>query len=106
MATYQELFDLYNNSVLRNRINVACVIAAQAIAVELVTVPNHANRLLWAKQVFGNPEGVATSMLMAALAVNAGLTVAQITGATDAALQTVVNKRLTSSRRDEVIHDG
>jgi hypothetical protein len=30
MATYKDLFDLRNNAELRNRVAVACVIAAEA----------------------------------------------------------------------------
>ncbi len=91
MATYAEIYDLYNNAALRNRVSVACVLAANAIVGENVTMTNHANRLIWAKQVFVDPLAVAHTMLMVVLAANAAFTVAQITGATDAALQTAVN---------------
>lgn len=90
MATYTEIFNLGSNSELRNRVTVACLIAAQAVMVELATTTNHANRLLWAKDVFSDPQGMGQKMLMAALAANAGLTVAQITAATDAALLATV----------------
>lgn len=91
MATYQEIYDLRSNSALRNRIAVACVVAAEAIRGEAVATPNNANRLIWAKSVFANPEQEASRMFMALLAQNKDLTVAQITSATDAALQSGVN---------------
>ena len=91
MATYSELYDLRANSALKNRITIACIIAAEAIRTEAPTTTNNANRLVWAKAVFANPDGEANRMLMALLAQNAGLTVAQIQGATDAAIQTGVN---------------
>lgn len=90
MATYQELYDLGSNSALRNRIAVACLIAAEAIRNEAAGTANHAARLVWAKAVFSGPESVATAMLMAVLAQNAAATVAQITGATDATIQIAV----------------
>ena len=91
MATYPELFGLCSNSALRNRVMVGCVIAAEAVRMEAENVANHANRLVWAKAVFANPAPEADRMLWAVLAQNNQLTVAQITGASDAALQTAVN---------------
>lgn len=91
MATYLEIFDLRSNSALRNRIAVACVVAAEAIRNESGATTNHANRMIWAKAVFANPESEAVRMLMALLAQNKDATVGQITGVTDANLQTGVN---------------
>lgn len=91
MATYQELFDLANESSLRNRIAVACLIAAEAIRIENVNTTNHANRLLWAKSAFTDYRGAGERMLPAVLAQNASLTKAQLLAATDAAMQTAVN---------------
>lgn len=91
MATYNELFDLRVNSELRNRIVVACVVAAELIRGEVASTPNNANRLIWARSVFRDSENVAVPMLMAVLAQNRTATVAQITGASDATLQTAVN---------------
>lgn len=94
MATYVELYALQNDSTLRNRVRVACLIAAEAVMAEDAGTANHANRLLWAKSVFEYPAVEAERMLMAALAANNAATVAQITGATDAQLQTVVNNHV------------
>lgn len=86
MAQYSELFELGANAGLRNRVTVACLVAAQTIMGEAGSTPNHANRLIWAASVFADPTAIGQKMLMAALAANATLTTAQITGASDAAL--------------------
>ena len=91
MATYLELRSLFNDSDLFNRIQVASLVAAEAIRTEDVGTVNHANRLIWAKSAFKSPVGTAKEMIMAVLAGNSSLTVEQITGATDAAIQTKVN---------------
>jgi hypothetical protein len=91
MATYLELRQLYGNGDLLNRIEVAAIIAADAVRVEDAGTTNHANRLLWAKATFTSSRSVAEQMLKALLAANKDLTVAQLTGATDASLQTAVN---------------
>lgn len=91
MASYPELYGLKNDSALRNRVMVACIIAGEGIMDESGTTPNHANRLLWAASVFANPATEANRMFMAVLAANKDYTVAQIQGATDAAIQTNVD---------------
>jgi hypothetical protein len=91
MATYLELFDQRANSSLRNKVAVACIIAAEAIRTEDVNTVNHANRLTWAKSVFIQPMVEADRMLMAVLAQNKDATVSQINGASDSAIQTAVN---------------
>lgn len=92
MATYEELFDLNANDTLNNRVVVACVIAAESIRSEDAGTTNHANRLLWAADVLQDPKGESRRMLWAVLAQNSSNSVAQITGATDAQLQTAVNE--------------
>lgn len=91
MATYTELFDLMNDSALRNRVSVACLVAAEAVRVEAAGTANHANRLLWAKATFADARGAGERMLPAILAQNSGLTRAQILAAADSALQSAVN---------------
>ena len=91
MATYAELFALSQNGPLKDKVAVACIVAAEIIRTELTSVPNHAARLVWARKALENPDAVAIAALRAALVQNSGLTVAQINGATDAALQTAVN---------------
>ena len=39
MATYSELFGLWSNSALRNKVAVACVVAAEAIRTEAENCP-------------------------------------------------------------------
>ena len=48
MATLQELFDMRNDSVLRNKVAAAGWILAKDIFVENVATENHAERLIWA----------------------------------------------------------
>lgn len=92
MATYAELYtEATTNTALQNRVAVACVVAAEAIRTEAGTVSYHDGRLRWAARVLVSPQTEAARMLWAVLAANAGLTVAQIQAATDAALQTAVN---------------
>lgn len=91
MATYNELFALRSNDDLRNRVSVACIVAAEAIRGESDATTNHANRLKWAKRVFEHPEQESLRMLWALLAANKALTVSQITNATDTNMQTGVD---------------
>ena len=97
MATYSELYRLAGeDSVLRQRVTVACVIAAETIRNELPATTNHANRLIWAAKVFADPVIESQRMLWAALAANAAATVAAIQGVTDANLQTIVNNAVNT----------
>lgn len=91
MASLIELRALFGNDDLKGKVQVAVIIAAEAIRGEDGGTANHTNRLLWAKQAFDNPLGTAEKMLMAVLAANSGFTVAQITGASDSAIQANVN---------------
>ncbi len=94
MATYEELYGLRNDSALKNRVTTACIMAAETVMNELVTVDNHANRLLWAIAVFANPSGEANRMFMAILAANGAADVSLIQAATDAAIQTNVDDHI------------
>ena len=91
MATYVELRALFSEDSLRNKIEVACIVAAEIIRVEDPGTANHINRLVWAKHAFDDPRSAAEKMLMALLAANKDLSVAAITSATDAAVQTKVD---------------
>jgi hypothetical protein len=90
MATYAELFGIRSNTELKNRITAAVAIQADVVRAENVNTANHANRMLWAKQAFSDPEGMADKMMWAILATNRAATVAAITGATDAAVLSAV----------------
>lgn len=91
MATYDELLTAAENESLTKRIRVACIIAAETVRTELGSVANHTNRMLWAKNVFANPVSEADRMLWVVLAQNKTATLVQITGASDATIQTAVN---------------
>ena len=91
MATYMELRQLFADGDLKNKLEVAVIVAAEAIRTKDPETANHAYRLAWAKSAFQNPNGIRDQMLMALLAGNKDQTVATIQGATDATLQTLVN---------------
>ena len=91
MATYVELRALMDDNDLKNRCQVAVVVAAGTIQNEDTGTPNHAERLVWAEKAYGNPAGLANKVLMAVLAANKDLAVASIQGATDAQLQAKVD---------------
>lgn len=89
MATYAELFDLRQNSELKNKVSVAVIVAAEAI--RSLTPPDTAARLAWAKAAFERPANEATRMMMAVLAAHKDSSVAEIVGASDPAVQTAVD---------------
>lgn len=91
MATYAEILTASSNDVLRQKVRVACVIAAEKIRTELTSVLNHTNRMAWSKAVFANPEAEGNRMVWAVLAQNASATLAAITGASDATVQNAVD---------------
>lgn len=87
MATYQELRALFNDSDLQEKVEVAVIIGAN----NLITGTPTASETNWAATAFSSTKQEANKALKAVLAENAGLTVAQIQAATDAAVQTNVN---------------
>ena len=89
MATYSEIRDLFNDDTLRNRVEVAIIISANGLA-------DNASNNAWVADAYSSPRGEAEKALMAVLASNNGLTVEQITGATDAALQTAVDSAVAT----------
>ena len=91
MATYTELYGLHNDSALRNRVLVASIVAAEMVMGELDTVPNHANRLIWAASVLANPQAEARRMFMAVLAANKDASVEAIQGTSDEQIQASVD---------------
>lgn len=91
MASYAELLTLSESEALRNKVRVACVIAAEKVRVEAAAVPNHAARLVWAKAVYAAPDTVAQRMLWAVLAQNQAVNSTTILAATDATVQAAVD---------------
>jgi len=91
MASYIELRRLFSDDVLMNRIEVACIVAAEMIRNEGSEVVNHANRLLWARTAFTNPGTIRNGMLKALLAANKDQDMEVIQGVLDPTLQVLVN---------------
>ena len=94
MATYDELLAIATTptgAALKNKIRVAAVVACDVIRAEDAQTANHANRLIWASRTLDNPGAAAEKLTWAVLAQNRAFTVAQITGADDATVQTAVN---------------
>ena len=91
MATYLELRGMFADGTLKNQIEVACIVAAEGIRTEDEGTNNHANRLVWAKAAFTNPNVIRERMLMALLAANKDATVDTIQSVSDATLQTLVD---------------
>jgi nicotinic acid phosphoribosyltransferase len=89
-SSYTELYGLWSNAEFRNRVAVACIVAADTIRTEPTTTANHANRMLWAKTAFMSPSDLATRMVMAVVAQNKAISAAQILAATDSTMQTAV----------------
>ena len=93
MATYSELRDLFGNSDMKNRTEVATVKAAEAL---LAGVTPSTGEVSWAAAVLSKPSTEARKAYMFILAANSDATVEQITGASDAALQVNVNDVVSS----------
>jgi hypothetical protein len=91
MATYAELLQAADDATLQNKIKVACFVAAETVRTESAGVANHVERLKWAQKVFFDPGTEANRMIWAVLAQNRAFTLAQITGASDSAVQTAVD---------------
>ena len=91
MATYSELYGLWHESDLKNKVAVAVVVAAETIQDEVDTTPNHANRLIWAREALESTASKTDPMYRIILAENKDMTVAQILGASDTAIQNAVD---------------
>lgn len=88
MATYAELQGLRSDNGLTVKCQVAVVIEAFNL-IKTGTTPTAAQQK-WAAAVLSNPAQEAEKALMFVLAKNATATLAQITGASDATVQTHV----------------
>lgn len=87
MATYTELRQLFADDELKNKFDIAVIIAAYN---KINGTPTTAEQK-WASAALGNPRSESEKALKFALAANSSLTPVQIQNATDAALQTAVN---------------
>lgn len=87
MATLLEIRQLFANDDFRNKVTAATVIAAN----NLLSGTPTADEKTFAKSVFQSPDSMGAIVTMSVLAENNGLTVAQIEGAADSAIQTNVD---------------
>ena len=89
MATYTEIRDLFNDSELLNRVEVAVIIAANGLA-------DNANNNSWVEKAYSSTSSESKKALMAVLATHNTLSVADIQGATDTALQLAVDTAVST----------
>lgn len=101
MATYLELRQLFFNTDLHYKVEVAAAIGAQTIlAGDDTSAPfdqaagKHELRVKWANQALNSIESTANQLLKYVVAANSSLTVAQIQGANDNAIQSNVNEAI------------
>ncbi len=87
MASYTDLANLFSDDTLKNRVDVAVVVAASAL---LAGTPT-ADEQSWAAAVFSRPRTEGQKAYMAVLAANKSASVTAIQGASDAALQANVD---------------
>jgi len=87
MATYQELKTLVTDSALQDKVEAAVTITAHDLAVGTPTADDQA----WVAKALNDTRGEAKKALKFVLAASKDNTVAQIQGATDAAIQTNVD---------------
>mgnify|MGYP007073271500 FL=1 len=88
MADYDELYGIIQDSTLRNKVAVAVAIKAQ-VYIDGGTPTS--DELTWASRAIKNTRSVAAEIMPYVIAANKDSSVAQITGATDAAIQTNVD---------------
>ena len=94
MAAYNEIHNAVNGQTfteLKGRIWVALLIKARAVIADAAAP---AERKTWAKNVFGNIDNEAHLMTLRLIASNSGLTVTQMSGVADNAVQTAVNNEV------------
>jgi|OM-RGC.v1.030762791 hypothetical protein len=87
MATYQEIRNLFFDSDLMEKTEVAVVVAANDLVNGTPTTAEKA----WIAQTLSDPSSEAKKALMNVLAANKSQSVANIQSATDASLQANVN---------------
>jgi len=88
MATYQDLYNLSTDRDLNDRVTFACVKKAQTL---LDGATPTADEVTWAAAAIASPKSKGQEILRYVLGANSASTVAQIQGATDAAIQTNVD---------------
>lgn len=96
MATFQELVDFRGSSgwdSLRNKVQVAVIVKAQAVSEEATPT---SELKMWAREALESPQSKADIITYYVVADNSNLTIAQITGASDSAIQTAVDKAVNN----------
>jgi hypothetical protein len=91
MATYAEIASIFGHDSLRNRVQVACVVAGDKIVKEDAQTVNHANRLTWAKRAFSSSRSVAENILPYLLAAYREAPLQNIIDASDEDIQAAVD---------------
>ena len=92
MALYTELRGLFADDELKNRVEIATIIAANNILSGTPSIEQQK----WAAHTFSSPRSESNKALMSVLAENNGLTVTQIQNASDVAIQNAVNSVVPS----------
>lgn len=90
MATYSELRNLFNDSELGNKIEVALIVSAYNL-IKNTPTPT-AEQKAWAVHAFNNTALEGKKALKAVLAANKDITTSQIQSASDSAVQTKVDE--------------
>ena len=113
MATYLELYDLRDEEASRNKVAVAIAIAADTIKSGTDTTDPpwdqtagaHDARVAWVKNAnaFNPTIDLVQTVWNAMLAANSTASVATITGATDATIQTNVNESIDILANGETV---
>lgn len=106
MATYDELFEIFTDTVpgaqtLRQRVQIACGVVS-ALIIEgnddgppfEQTGSAHMARVRWAERFLTTPAETARQMFYVVIAKHAGADQAVILGADDATIQTAVNSSI------------
>lgn len=96
MATFQEIVNLRGSpdwDTLRNKVQVAAIIKAQAISE--ATTPS-AELKSWARSALTSPQTVADVLTYYVVADNSSVPIANIISANDTAIQSAVNKAVDS----------
>jgi len=92
MASYTELRSLFSDDELKNRVDIAIIVAANNLLSGTPTVPEQQ----WAAHAFTSPRAESEKALMVAIASNKDLSVAQIQAVADAGLQVAVDAAVST----------
>ena len=92
MASYTELRNLFADDELKNRFDIAVIVAAYN---KIIGTPTAAEQK-WASAALSNPRAESEKALRFALAANSNLTPTQIKNAADTALQSAVDAVVNS----------